>query len=144
MKRFIVPAVALAAVVGGCGGSKAQTLQLRGGKDTRVQFRAPGTTKGHPLKGIAWSSNEAVSGDRTGEYVRTCVPLPTDEIECSGAFLLKDGDIEVELTEEASNPSDATSDGVIVGGTRAYAGAVGSYQLDWKKNTYTLNFKLLK
>jgi hypothetical protein len=143
MKRFIIPAVALAALVGGCGGSKAQTLQLKGGKEKRVQFRAPATIKGHPLKGAAWSSNEPVSGDRTGEYVRTCVPLPTDEIECSGAFLLRDGDVEVELTEEA-NPSDPTSDGAIVGGTRAYAGAVGSYQLDWKKNTYTLNFKLLK
>ena len=31
MKRFIVPAVALAAGVGGCGGAETQTLQLMGG-----------------------------------------------------------------------------------------------------------------
>src|SRR5436190_22057337 len=142
MKRFIVPAVALAAG-GGCGGAETQTLQLKGGKETRVQFRAPAMIKGHPLKGMAWSSNEPISGDRTGEYVRTCMPLPVDDIECHGAFLLGDGVVEVGLTEKA-NPSVPASDGAIVGGTRAYAGAVGSYQVDWKKNTYTLKCELLK
>jgi hypothetical protein len=127
----------------GDSGFDEQTLQLSTGKETRVDFQAQATTKGHPLKGTAWSSNSEVSGDRSGEYVRTCTPVPTDEIECSGSFLLEDGDIEVDLTEEAE-PTDAKSDGAIIGGTRAYDGAVGSVELDWKKNTYTLNLKTPK
>ncbi len=123
------------------GGFEDQTLQLTGGKDTRVEFHAPATIEGHPLKGTAWSSNQPIDGDRTGEYVRTCIPVPTNEIDCSGSFLLDDGDVEVDLTEEA-DPSDATSDGAIIGGTQAYDGAVGSFDVDWKQNSYTLNLKL--
>ena len=116
-----------------------QTLALTGGKETRIEFKAPATVNGHPVGSAAWSSNSEISGDRTGEYVRTCVPVPTDDIECSGAFLLDDGDLEVELTEEA-DPQDANSDGAIVGGTRAYDGAHGTMQVDWKKDSYTLSF----
>lgn len=127
----------------GDSGFDEQTLQLAAGKETRVEFHAPATVKGQPLGSTAWASNSKVSGDRSGEYVRTCVPVPTDEIDCSGSFLLEDGDVEVDLTEEA-NPTDATSDGAIIGGTRAYAGAVGSFDVDWKKDTYTLNLKIPK
>jgi hypothetical protein len=116
-----------------------QTLALTGGKETRIEYRAPAAVNGHPVGRAAWSSNSEITGDRTGEYVRTCVPLPTDEIECSGSFLLSDGDIEVELTEEAE-PQDANSDGAIVGGTGVYDGAQGSMQVDWKNDTYTLSF----
>jgi hypothetical protein len=125
----------------GANGFDEKTLQLTSGKETRIEFQAQATTKGHPLGGTAWSSNSAVSGDRSGEYVRTCVPVPTNEIDCSGSFLLEDGDIEVDLTEEAE-PTDAKSDGAIIGGTRAYDGAVGSIDVDWKKDTYTLNLKI--
>jgi hypothetical protein len=118
-----------------------ETLQLTGGKETRVEFDASGKVKGHPLKGTAWSSNSEITGDRTGEYARTCIPLPTDEIDCSGSFLLSDGDIEVELIEEA-DPKDANSDGAIIGGTRAYEGALGSIQVDWQKDTYSLHIVL--
>ena len=118
-----------------------QTLALTGGKETRVEFHAPAAVNGHPVGKSAWSSNTEMTGDRTGEWVRTCVPLPTDEIECSGAFLLGDGDIEVELTEEAVQ-SDPNSDGAIVGGTGAYDRAEGTFQVDWKKDTYTLNLEL--
>lgn len=91
-----------------------QTLQLTSGKETRIEYQTQAESKGHPLKSTAWSSNSKVSGDRSGEYVRTCIPVPTDEIECSGSFLLEDGDVEVDLTEEAE-PSDANSDGAIIG-----------------------------
>lgn len=128
--------------VGGTGFDE-QTLQLTSGKETRIEYQTQAESKGHPLKSTAWSSNSPVNGDRSGEYVRTCIPVPTDEIECSGSFLLEDGDVEVDLTEEAE-PSDANSDGAIIGGTGAYDGAVGSIAVDWKKDTYTLNLKTPK
>jgi hypothetical protein len=116
-----------------------QTLALTGGKETRIEFRAPATVAGNPVGKNAWSSNTEISGDRSGEYLRTCVPLPTDDLDCSGAFLLDDGDIVVDTAGEA-DPSDATEDGSILGGTGAYEGARGSFQVDWKKDTYTLDF----
>jgi hypothetical protein len=121
-------------------GSEEQTLQLQGANETRVDFNSAAGGSRNPLKN-AWSTNREISGDRTGEYVTTCVPVPTDEVECSGAFLLDDGDIEVEATEEA-DPKDPNADGAIVGGTRAYEGAQGSMQVDWKKDTYTLSLTL--
>jgi hypothetical protein len=131
----------VALVKAGDSGFDEQTLQLVGGKETRIEFKASATSKGNPLGSTAWSSNSAITGDRTGEYVRTCIPVPTNEIDCSGSFLLEDGDVEVDLTEEA-NPGDAESDGAIIGGTRAYDGAIGSFEVDWKKDTFTLNLKL--
>jgi hypothetical protein len=131
----------IALVKVGDSGFDEQTLQLAAGNETRVEFDASATVKGHPLASTAWSSNSEISGDRTGEYVRTCIPVPIDEIECSGSFLLEDGDIEVDLTEEAE-PSDAKSDGAVIGGTGAYDGATGSVDVDWQKETYTLNLKI--
>jgi hypothetical protein len=118
-----------------------KTLSLTAGKETRVEFAAPAAVKDHPVGPNAWSSNSPITGDSTGEYVRTCIPLPTDDIECNGAFLLEDGDVEVELTDEGGR-SDPTADGAITGGTGAYDGAIGSYQVDWKKDAYTLNMKV--
>lgn len=131
----------IALVKVGDSGFDSQTLQLTGGKETRIEFDASAKAKGHPLAGTAWSSNSEISGDRTGEYVRTCIPVPTDDIDCSGSFLLEDGDIEVDLTEEAE-PTDPASDGAIIGGTGAYDGATGSYDVDWKKDTYTLHLQI--
>jgi hypothetical protein len=124
------------------GGTTEQTLNLTGGKETRIEFEEPATSKGHPIGNLnAWSSNEDVSGDKTGEYMRTCVPIPTDEIECSGAFLLEDGDIEVDLSEEA-DAQDPESDGAIIGGTGEYEGAGGTMHVNWEENTYTLDLIL--
>jgi hypothetical protein len=44
----------------------------------------------------------------------------------------------VDLTEEADR-SDPNSNGAIIGGTGAYDGAVGTFTVDWKGNTYTLD-----
>lgn len=133
----------IALVKVGDAGFDEQALQLSGGKETRIEFDVSTTGKGHPLERTAWSSNSEISGDRSGEYVRTCIPVPTDEIECSGSFLLEDGDIEVDLTEEAE-PTDPKSDGAIIGGTGAYEGATGSVDVDWKQDSYTLNLKIPK
>jgi len=129
------------ALLHGGGGTTEETLSLTGGKETRIDFEEPATVKGHPVEGGAWSSNSEISGDRTGEYVRTCVPVPIDEVECSGAFLLEDGDIEVDVTEEA-HPNEPQAEGAIIGGTGAYETATGTMEVHWEDDTYTLNVVL--
>lgn len=128
----------IAVAGGGGGGFEEMTLGLTGSNEERVEFPAPLAEAGHPEGTIGWSSHSDVSGDRTGEYVRTCVPVVSDDIECNGAFLLEDGQIEIENTEEGSR-TNTSATAAIVGGTDAYEGALGEFQVNWETDTYTLH-----
>jgi formylmethanofuran dehydrogenase subunit C len=82
--------------------------------------------------------NSEVTGDSTGEYVRTCTPVVDDEIECNGAFQLSGGTIEIEATAH-DDPGETTSTAAISGGTGAYAGAFGAVEVNFEENTYRLH-----
>jgi hypothetical protein len=116
------------------------TLELTGSDEERVDFDLAHIKGSHPLGSGGWSSHSTISGDATGEYVRTCVPVPIDDIECNGGFQLEDGDIETEVTEEAVD--DGTSTAAIIGGTGDYAGAGGEMDVDFENDEYTLHLLL--
>ena len=116
------------------------TLELTGSNEERVDFEVPHTPGSHPLGSGGWSSHSEIGGDASGEYVRTCVPVASDDIECNGAFQLDEGDIETEVTEEAED--DGSSTAAIVGGTGDYAGAGGEVEIDFDNDAYTLHVLL--
>ena len=117
-------------------------LALTGGEpDTRISYPAEGIAKDHPNGNLVEVRNSAVTGDATGEYVRTCTPVVDDEIECNGAFRLADGTIEIETTEH-DDPGEVTATAAIVGGTGAYAGALGTVDVNFDENTYLLHLLL--
>jgi hypothetical protein len=121
-----------------------KTLNLKGGKEVRVNFRADAVKRGHPVGTLAWESNTKVSGDASGEFVRTCAPVVTNDVACEGAFQLTDGDIEFQTGEEGGPKTKTTADGAIVGGTRAYEGAIGSFTINFKDDTYRLHLLIPK
>jgi hypothetical protein len=82
--------------------------------------------------------NSKVTGDSTGEYVRTCTPVLDDEIECNGAFQLSGGTIEIETTAH-DDPREITATAAVVGGTGSYAGAPGTVDVNFEENTYALH-----
>jgi hypothetical protein len=120
------------------GAFEKKTLNLTDGKEIRTKFRAQGVAKGHPLPAVAWTSTSNLSGDATGEHVRTCIPITNDNITCSGAFILKNGTIEFTATEELfKGKTNATAS--IIGGDGAYEGASGTIALNYQKNTYGIH-----
>ena len=123
------------AVTGGDDAFDEQTLELTGSNEERIDFKSESTDPAHQLD--AWTSVRDVSGDASGRYVVTCIPLVKEEIECSGAFLLEDGDIEVEGTEIAEDDGEAIS--ALVGGTGSYKGATGEVTVDFENDAYTLD-----
>lgn len=115
------------------------TLDLRGGEpDQTVSYPAEGITEDHPNGNLIEVRNSKVMGDSTGEYIRTCTPVTDDEIECNGAFQLSDGTIEIETTAH-DDPGEATATAAIIGGTGAFEGALGSVDVNFEENTYTLH-----
>lgn len=121
------------------GGSERQTLSLSAGEeDERVEFTLEDIDKSHPFGTEGWSAHREVSGDASGEQSITCVPAAGDIVECNGAFILEDGEIEIEGTEQAADDGQATS--AIVGGTGAYAGAAGEVDVDFENYEFTLDF----
>ncbi|CAM3771096.1 hypothetical protein [Smaragdicoccus niigatensis] len=121
-----------------------QTINLKGGKpDVRVSYPAPGIPANHPNGNLVEVRNSKVTGDRTGEYVRTCTPVMDDEIECDGAFRLSDGTVEI-LTTEHDDPGEITATAAISGGTGAYVVAVGTVEVNFDENTYSLRLILPK
>ena len=115
------------------------TITLTSGDpDQRISFPAAGIADNHPNGNVVEVRNSKVTGDRTGEYVRTCTPVMDDEIECDGAFRLSDGTIEIQTTAH-DDPGASTAVASIAGGTGAYEGALGSVEVDFEKNTYTLH-----
>jgi hypothetical protein len=126
---------------GGVSYGDEQTLELTGENEQRIDFEESNTSDPkHPLEG--WATVRDISGDATGEYAVTCVPLVEDDVECAGGFQLEDGDIEVEGTEEAVDDGSATH--AIVGGTGEYEGATGEFDVDWQSDTYTLRFHVVE
>ena len=111
-----------------------QTIELTGGKEERIDFKAESANPSHELE--AWSTVRPVSGDATGEWIVTCLPIVADHIECHGGVLLEDGDIEFEGTEEAQEDGEAIS--AVVGGTGAYKGSIGEVHIDFENDTYRL------
>jgi hypothetical protein len=118
------------------------TLALSGGEpDTRISYPAEGIAEDHPNGNLVEVRNSAVTGDATGEYIRTCRPVVDDEIECNGAFQLAEGTIEIETTAH-DDPGEATATAAIVGGTGAYEGALGYVEVNFEENTYVLHLLL--
>jgi hypothetical protein len=117
---------------------KKTTFTLKGGKDVLAEFDAPLVKSNHPKGTKGWSANQRVTGDRTGEYPRTCIPIVPDDIECNGAFLLNDGELEVEATDEGRE-AISKSEVPIIGGTEAYAGATGTVDVDFENDIYTFH-----
>lgn len=115
------------------------TIHLTGGEpDNKLSIPAEGIDADHPNGTMIEVRNSKVTGDRTGEYVRTCTPVLDDEIECNGAFQLDDGTIEIETTAH-DDPGESTATAAIVGGTDAYEGALGSVEVNFEENAYTLH-----
>ncbi len=112
---IVLGSIALARGSGGSGSAfEEETLTLRGGKGTRVDFDAPVLVKGNPAGVKGWEANYPISGDATGEVTVTCLPLIT-KVE-----------------------------GSILGGSGAYDGTHGSFTVDWKTHVYTLHLQLPK
>ena len=120
------------------------TISLTGGEpDRSVSYPAEGIAKGHPNGNLVVVRNSKVTGDSTGEYIRTCIPVIDDEIECNGAFQLEEGTIEIETTAH-DDPGEATATAAIVGGTGLYANALGSVDVNFETNTYVLHVLMLR
>ena len=126
------------------GAFEKKTLELTGApEEDFTQFPVEGIDKSHAFGTEGFSSHREVSGDASGQQSITCTPKPGDLVECSGGFILEDGDIEIEGTEEASDDSEAVS--AVVGGTGAYEGAIGSMEIEFDSaegdggQTYTLS-----
>ncbi len=129
-----------------------QTLALTGGAEERIEFKGPYEDRSHPmLEGTefnepteGFASVSEISGDASGEWVRTCVPFASDRIECSGAFQLDDGTVEYDATDTFPPPSPADATAAIIGGTGAYAGATGEAEIDFTTDTFTLHLLIPK
>jgi len=129
------------ALTGGGGGFEEETLTLEGEEATdRVEFPVETAEGSHPFGADAWTQSRAVSGDDEGTQVITCVPVAGEIVECTGAFILEDGEIEIEGSEPAADDGQATS--AIVGGTGEYAGAVGEVDIDFDAHTFTLDLHI--
>jgi hypothetical protein len=122
------------------GGFDEKTLVLKGGAEDRAEFTVETADKSNPFGAKGFSSHKEITGDATGDQVITCVPVIADEVECSGAFVLDDGDLEIEGTEQAEDDGAAVS--AIVGGTGAYEGAVGEVEIDYENDEYTVHLHL--
>jgi hypothetical protein len=127
--------------------SKTLTLKLRGGEEVRSEAPATHAEKGN--QSPSYGAQQAISGDRTGEYTRTCEPIATDAFQCIGALLLDDGVIAFSDTGENENPAIDADPGtvaagvaVVTGGTRAYDGARGTIDIDYESDVYTVNLEL--
>jgi hypothetical protein len=70
----------------------------------------------------------------------TCTPRLGDMVECEGAFVLSNGEIEILGTEPAADDGNAVS--AIVGGTGDYKGAVGEVTIDWETPSFELDYVL--
>jgi hypothetical protein len=128
--------------------SEALTLELRGGKEIRSESPATHAEKGN--QSPSYGAQQEISGDRSGEYTRTCEPIATDAFQCIGALLLDDGVIAFSDTGKNENPAiDADPNtvaagvAVVTGGTRAYDGARGTIDIDYESDEYTVNLELL-
>ena len=132
------------ALATGGGGFTEMTLNLQGANEVGVEYPAPGAGPVHPQSVVVASTSMAISGDRTGEYLHTCIPVALKDLECNGAFLLEDGVIEIESTNAVASESEVEGDGVIIGGTRAYESVSGSFQKNWETNTFTLHLLIPK
>ena len=66
------------------------------------------------------------------------MPIAGDHVECNGAVILEDGELEIEGTEAGGDDGQATS--AIVGGTGSYKGALGEVDVDFENDEYTLDF----
>lgn len=128
-----------------------RTLALEGGSEERIDFKVPYDSASHPMHdgtefnepAEGFASVSELTGDRSGEWVRTCVPLVSDRIDCSGAFQLEDGTIEYDATDTfPASPADATA--AIIGGTGSYAGATGEVDVDFATDTFTLRLLIPK
>lgn len=128
-----------------------QTLSLKGGAEERIDFDAElaheshamldGTEFNEPTAGFAAVSE--LTGDKTGDWVRSCVPMVKDRLDCNGAFQLDDGTIEFDATSTfPSSPDDAKS--AVIGGTGAYAGATGEVDVDFSTDTFTVHLLIPK
>jgi hypothetical protein len=127
------------ALLWGGGAFTEHTLVLKGGDpDVKVSYVAEGIPETHPNGNLIEVRNSKVTGDETGEYVRTCTPVMDDEIECDGAFQLSKGTIEIQTTAH-DDPGETTATAAITGGTGEYEGAVGSVEVNFDENTYTLH-----
>lgn len=120
---------------------EALTLKLRGGKEIRSEAPATHAEKGN--QSPSYGAQQAISGDRSGAYTRTCEPIATDDFQCIGALLLNDGVIAFSDTGKNENPAiDADPDtvaagvAVVTGGARAYAGHAGQ-STSTTSRTYT-------
>lgn len=123
------------------------TLELTGADERRTESSASLAESSHPSDVGLFAAEQAISGDRTGEYVRVCQPLVADDFQCEGAFLLEDGEIEIVNTQESDaaaqdEEENAAAPAVVVGGTGAYAGARGTAELRWEEGTYTLDLQI--
>jgi hypothetical protein len=115
-----------------------KTITLKATTKKRVFFDAPIRIKGHPVRVKAWEVNYELSGDTTGELTSTCVPVLVNEVDCGGAFLLEDGDIQWVNTEDQEH-RHAHAEGSIIGGSGAYAKAIGTVEIDWTNDSYVLH-----
>ena len=122
--------------VGGSDEYEDLTLELQGGEDIRSESPATHAEKGNQQ--VSYGAEQAISGDRTGEYTRVCEPIAADDFQCIGALLLEDGSIAYSSTGEDENPTVA----VITGGTDAYDGARGTLEIDHETDIYTVNLAL--
>lgn len=112
------------------------TLELQGGEEIRSESPAAHAEKGNQQ--VSYGAEQAISGDRTGEYSRVCEPIAADDFQCTGALLLEDGSIAFSSTGEDENPTVA----VVTGGTDAYDGARGTLEIDHESDVYTVNLAL--
>lgn len=115
-----------------------KTLTLNATTKKRVFFDAPVRVKGHPVRVKAWEVDYELAGDRSGELSSTCIPVLVNEVDCAGAFLLEDGDIQWINTEDQEH-RHAHADGSIIGGSGAYAKAIGTVTIDWSNDRYVLH-----
>lgn len=116
-----------------------KSMTLTGGEETdRIEFPVETAPGSHPFAGDAFTASREITGDATGHQTVLCVPVAGDVVECNGAFILEDGEIEIEGSEPAAEDGQATS--AIIGGTGAYKGAVGEVDVDFENYEFELDF----
>jgi hypothetical protein len=121
------------------GGFEEKTLTLQGGEETdRIEFPVETASGSHPFARDAFTASREITGDATGVQTVLCVPVAGDVVECNGAFIHDDGEIEIEGSEPAAEDGQATS--AIVGGTGAYKGAIGEIDIDFENYEFTLDY----
>jgi hypothetical protein len=115
-----------------------KTITVSGNKNLhRVEYHAPAERR-HPLGTIAWTTTSEFTGDRSGELVRTCVPIANDDISCVGAYQFDNGTVQFQAIETVTK-AKTTATPAIIGGTGAYAGATGDIHLNFAKHQATLH-----